>query len=374
MTFFVVLSLSVGFLLFGVLQGVDAAFGAALQRQRLDRLLVDSRYGDPPLPLSYADTLLRVPGVMDITWTTFLIGRFGGPKDNLVVVATDPTRFLRVRDEFAATPRDLARLRSTRDGLLVYAPIAARNGWKIGDRITLVSAITPRDGTYRWGFEIVGFLSNPSDPGRVSFALGNYDYFDEMRASNRSTVGRFVIRVSDPARSAEISGAIDRIFANSAAPTRTMSENEVAQSQLAGVGDVRALTRAVIAAVFSAILFLTGNALLQTARERTCEFGALRALGFHSWQVILVVVTEALTICLCAAFLGLLASAAMFPLVAHHLPSLSAYVGVAPFSRSVFVYGLVLAVGLGAASSALPGWFSTRLNIVEALAVARSAQ
>ena len=72
-TAFTLLSLAFGFLLFGLLQGVDSAFDAAVARQRLDRLLTDPRFGTP-LPLSYGPTIEKVPHVTNVTWTVFLPG------------------------------------------------------------------------------------------------------------------------------------------------------------------------------------------------------------------------------------------------------------------------------------------------------------
>lgn len=366
---FTMASLAIGFLLFGLLEGVDTAFGAAVERQRLDRLLTDPRFGEPPLPLTYAERIERVPGVTNLVWTQFLFGFYRQPADGVLVLTTEPARFFRVRNEYQTSTEHLQALVRTRTGLIVLESLANRLGWKVGDKVTLQTQVPQRNGSTDWTFDVVGLLTIPSNPGQIGFAVANYEYLDEARASGRGTVRRFVVRIDDPRRSVDVSRAIDALFENSPAPTRTMTENEIAQAQLASVGDVRLIARAIIAAVFFAIAFLTGNTILQSVRERTSELGTLKALGYADRTVLVLVTSEALILCLCAAMIGLGAALALFPLVSASLPDVSAYVGSARMSGSVIVYGLVFATGLALMSAAVPALLATRLKVVEALAV-----
>jgi putative ABC transport system permease protein len=365
---FTMASLAVGFLLFGLLEGVDVAFGAALQRQRLDRLLTDPRFGEPPLPRAYAERIERVPGVTHLTWTAFLPGFWREQANGLVVITTDPERFFSVRNEYQISPEHLRAFTATRTGIIVLESLAARHGWNIGDKVTLQTPIPQQDGSTAWTFDVVGFVTNPSNPGQIAFGLANYTYFDEARAARRGSVGRFVVRIDDPRRSVEVSRMIDALFESSPAPTRTMTENEFAQAQLASVGQVSLLARAIIGAVFFAIAFLTGNTILQTVRERTSELGTLKALGYTDAMVLVLVLSETMLLCLIAAVAGLAAAVAVFPMVSAYLPSLSGFVGTARMSSSVIVLGLIFAAALALVSAAFPAWRATRLKVVDALA------
>jgi putative ABC transport system permease protein len=365
---FTMASLAVGFLLFGLLEGVDVAFGAALQRQRLDRLLTDPRFGEPPLPRAYAERIERVPGVTNLTWTAFLPGFWREQANGLVVITTDPERFFSVRNEYQISPEHLRAFKETRTGVIVLESLAARHGWRIGDKVTFQTPIPQQDGSTAWTFDIVGFVTNPSNPGQIAFGLANYTYFDEARAARRGSVGRFVVRIADPRRSVEVSRAIDALFESSPAPTRTMTENEFAQAQLASVGQVSLLARAIIGAVFFAIAFLTGNTILQAVRERTPELGTLKALGYTDATVLMLVLSETMLLCLIAAVVGLAAAVAFFPMVSAYLPSLSGFVGTARMSSSVIVLGLMFAAVLALVSAAFPAWRATRLKVVDALA------
>ncbi len=361
-------SLMTGFLLFGIAQGIDSAFNAAVARQRVDRLLTDSRFGQAPLPLSYHTQIEKVPGVTTVGWTAFLPGTYQDRTKNVLVIATAPERFFAVRNEFETEPAQLAALLAKRTGLLALESVASTHGWKIGDQVTLQSPIPKRNGSHDWEFEIVGFMRNPANPGQVGFGLANYDYFNENRIAGQGTVGRFITRIEDPSRSAEVGAAIDKLFENSPAPTRTANENEVAQADLASVGDVSLLARGIITAVFFSLLHLTAHTVLQSVRERSKELAVLKTLGFSDRRTWMLIVCETLLLCVGASVVGLALAALVFPAASAHLPSLSGYVGNADFSSAVVLHGLAFAVALALVSSTIPAWRTARMTIAEALA------
>lgn len=360
-------SLVVGFLLFGMLHGVDQAFDAALERMTLDRLLVDSRFGEP-LPVTYAEQIKRVPQATDVTWTVFLSTSWQDPKNSLLLVATEPRSFMRIRSEFETSPGAIDALVRTKTGVIVLKAVAEKYGWKIGDRLTLRAPGSRRDGSPDWVFDVVGLMDNTSNPGQLGFCLINYDYFDDSRREAQGTVRRFVVHVDDPARSVEIGRAIDKMFENSSAPTRTQTENERARTQLAIIGDISAVTRGIIAAVFLAVLFLTANTVLHSMRERTSEIAVLKVLGFSDPVVMGLVVGETFLLCAGSALIGIALAGVFFPQVGAYLPGMSAYLPPTPMASSVYVSGIVVAAALTVLSTALPAWRAMRLRVVDALA------
>jgi putative ABC transport system permease protein len=365
-TVLTILSLAIGFFLFGLLQGVNSAFDAALTRTKTDRLLIGPRF-DTPLPASDARQIGRVEGVSEITWTSFLRGFYRDPKQSFTVITTDPRSFFSVRNEYQTRPGELAMLIRTRTGLIVLDHMAQKFGWKVGDRITVSGATARKDGSNDWPFDIVGILTNPSNPGQIDFAVGNYEYMDEARAQGIGTVTRFVVRVRDPRRSAAVANAIDSLFANSAAPTLSQAENEFAGRELATIGDVGRLTAAVMIAISFALLFLTGNVVLQSVRERTAEFAVLKTIGYQDPHVVMLVVLEALTLCLSGAILGLGLAIVVFPSVGRSMTNVSAWLGSRSLSWSVLALGVAVALLLTVLSAALPVWNARRLNIIDAL-------
>ena len=251
----------------------------------------------------------------------------------------------------------------TRTGALVGKTLADKYGWQGGDTIPLTSSRTRRtDGSLDWTFEIVGFYEAPTRVMVENSFLFNYDYFDEARASDNGTVVQYVVTIEDPSQTAEITEVIDSLFDNSPNQTRSMSEQEAAETQLQQIGDLNYIITAVVGAAFFTLLFLTGNTMMQSVRERTTEFGVLKALGFTDTAVIASVVSESVLLCGLGAAIGIGGTALLFPIVSSGLPSAGS-----GLSGSVIIYSTVLAIVVAAASGVPPAWRASRLAVVDAL-------
>ena len=96
-----------------------------------------------------------------------------------------------------------------------------------------------------------------------------------------------------------MSKAIDELFANSDAQTRTETEKAFAASFIAMAGNLALLLNGIGLAVAFTILLVTANTMSMAVRERRTEIAVLKTLGFSSAQVMGLVVAE-------AVFLGFL--------------------------------------------------------------------
>src|SRR5437764_6103072 len=108
-TVFTFLSIVVAFVLFGILSAIEAGFDHALASSRLDRLIVDTRYGTQ-LPLAYMDKIAQVPGVTVVAPRQILVGYFRDPRKRFGAVMTDPRKFFAVRPELTATKEQIDTL------------------------------------------------------------------------------------------------------------------------------------------------------------------------------------------------------------------------------------------------------------------------
>jgi putative ABC transport system permease protein len=120
---------------------------------------------------------------------------------------------------------------------------------------------------------------------------------------------------------------------------------------------------AVLAAVLFTLLFLTGNTMMQSVRDRIPELGVLKAMGFGVHAIVGLVVAESLLLCLVAAALGLGLAAMLFPYV---FGGLGIPLTVSPVE--VIGAGIAIAVVLGVLVSLLPARRAMRSSIVDALA------
>jgi putative ABC transport system permease protein len=360
-TLFTLLSVVVAFVLFGLLQGMNSAFARVIEEQKLDRLFIDPRFPGQPLPRTHIDEIRKVPGITLLTEVSFLPGFYQERTNGMLSINTNPDIWLAIRPEWQYSKEDLANVLRTRTGAMVSAALANKYGWKVGDRFTISTGLMKKDGTSDWTFDVLGVMTNPEQPEAANF-LSNWAYYDEARASGSGTVSRFLMRIGDPTRSTQLSRDVDARFANSSAPTRTQSEQAVAESQVTNIGDINFFTRAIIGAVFFALLLLTANTMMESVRERTSEIGVLKTFGFSGTRILALVLTEAFSLFLLAAALGLGTAAATFPF-------LGDYVGIGAMPPQIIPIGFGFAVVAALVSAAIPALRAQRLDVIAALAV-----
>jgi putative ABC transport system permease protein len=352
----------VAFILFGILAGIDAGFATLLERSRMDRLFTDPRFG-APLPISYAEQIAKIPGVTVVAPRWGLGGYYQEQTNGMGVIGTDE-RFFAARPEMSVTKEQLETLRRTRTGAIVGVATARKYGWKVGDKFPLQSPMPRQDGSRVWAFDIVALMDNEDNPGQEPRTVVNYTYLDEERVALKGTADRFILRIDDPARATQISRAIDNLFTNSSAPTRTVSERSSRESGVNWIGDINFFTDAVLGAVAFMLLFLTGNTMMQSVRERTPEFAVLKTLGFSDGRVLMLVFGESVLLCSFAALAGLAIAKLVIPLVRDDIPGAD----IVQMPWIALLSGLAFALLVALVSGLLPALRAKRLSIVDALA------
>ena len=362
-TTLILLQVTVAFALFGVLQGMKTAVDQVVANVRADLLIVGrSRDSASPLPVAYANRLRAIPGVKTVAFADVLPGTYQRPTQRISVIALeDNDAWETLLPNFVTIlPKDFHALQNTRTGALITPYAAKKYGWRIGDRIPITSTTTlQNNGSRTWLFDVVGFAT----PGiKVSPNLyANYDYLDAARAQYKGTVGFFYVTVSDPKQAAAVSATIDRTFANSPSATRTQPVRALAQQQVRQVGNLNFVIRSVVSAVLVALMFSIATMMMQSVRERTPELAVMKTLGFSDLAVFVLVVVEALIVCIAGAFIGLGLATRAFPIAARVLPGLS-------MPGVVLAFGLLGAVLISLISVSLPALRAARLPVVAALA------
>jgi putative ABC transport system permease protein len=356
------LQVSVAFALFGVLQGMKTGVDRLIDQARADLLLVHGSLSlIDPLPLGLLERIRSVPGVKAVVPVELFGGIFQLPTQQVGIVAIRPDAGWLSAFTYTVAPEQAAAFANMRTGTLVRKSLADKYGWKVGDRIPLITNTAQRDGATNWSFEMVGTYTDSDVAGGSDVILIQYDYFDEARLLGKGTVSHFNASIVDPRQAAPVADAIDRLFANSTNATHTESLRELAQMQLQSIGDLNFLIRAVVSAVLVALFFATTTMLMQSVRERTPELAVMKTLGFADSVLFLFIVAEAAIVCVVAAGFGLVLALVAFPFASKVVPGLSMPVPV-------------VAIGLGCAalvaliSASAPAIRAARLNIVAALA------
>jgi putative ABC transport system permease protein len=182
-------------------------------------------------------------------------------------------------------------------------------------------------------------------------------------------VGCIVSRSDGTGSVAEIGVALDKMFDETDTPTRSQDERSFNASFL---GMFSAILKAmnIISAVIMAIMTLIlGNTIAMGVRERTGEYGVLRAIGFLPGHIAIWVVCESLVMGTLGGVLGALLAWPFINvfvkrLVEERMASVFPYFGLEPEHMAL---GLVLSALLGAAAAAIPAWKASQLQVVDAV-------
>jgi putative ABC transport system permease protein len=367
-TILTLLSVVVAFLLFGVLETVDYAFGHPnVGVTGADKLITTNKFSITlQLPFSDLQQIRAVPGVAVVTWITWFGAYYQESKNFVFALPIDTETYFDLhKDEFILSDDELRAFRNTRAGVLVNVALMKKFGWKVGDRVPLHSTIwTQKNGSLDWTFDIVGSFDAKDATqasAQASTLLFHYELFDEGRSFGKGQVGWFEERIADPAQSSSIAQRIDALFANSSDETKTQPAKDFAMAFVKQLGDVGFVLRAILGAVFFTLLFLTGNTMMQSVRERIPELAVLKTLGFADRTVLSLVIGESLILCVSAALVGLCLSFAALPIVQKGLQGVH-------LSPQALLPGLGVAVLLGLIVGLPPALRAMRLNIVDALA------
>ena len=368
-TVLTVLSVLVAFVLFTMLRSVAVAFDSGgFGPAGADRLQVSPKFSIiDPLLVSQMREIERVPGVDAVTHADWFGGVYQDASNFFPKFPVSPKGYFDLYSELVIDPEQLEAFQNTRTGAVAPAGLAARFGWNVGDKIPIEGDIYPmEDGSRAWEFDLVGtylFGDRRDETGGGMF-LFHYDFFDEAKAFGQGNVGWFIVRVEDPEQAPEIASAIDTLFENSPNPTRTATEDEAQREFAKQQGDIGLMTTGILAAVFFTILLLTGNTMAQSLRERIPELAVLKTFGFTDGAVALLVLAEAVLLCLVGGALGVGLGTVTMTVIE---PGLRQFFGLIEVTWTVVASALGIALLLGLVVGSVPALAARRLSIVDAL-------
>lgn len=365
-TAFTLASIAVAFLLYGLLAAVKNGFEAGAELAGADRLITIHKVSlVQPLPESYQNRIAAIPGVSQVTHSTWFGGRYRDDRGVIQAYPVEPEAYLDMFPEYVLRAEDRRRWIEDRAGVLVGRALAERFGWRVGERIPIRSDIYPRaGGDYTWEFLIDGIFDNRDPSGDTGLMLFHYDYFDEARTTGKGTVGWYIVRIAEPERATQIGSDIDRSFANSSAETKTGTEKAFVQSFAKQTGDIGTIVIAIGVAVFFTMLLVSANTMAQGVRERTRDLAVMKTLGYSDGLALALVLTESLLITVAGGVAGLLGA---LLLVGRLGVQLSQYLSSFVLTGKALATGVALMLVLGVLAGLLPAWRASRLRIVEAL-------
>jgi putative ABC transport system permease protein len=356
-------SFAVALFLFAFLAVVRDAFGRGADVAGADRLVIINRTSIiNPIPLSYRDKILRIPGVKVITHNNWFGGIYQDEKNFFPQFVIDPENQRKVFPEMLVSDDQWNAFLKDRQGAIAGARTAERFHWKIGDRIPIKTTLY---GGGDWEFNLVGIYHGKRAQDDETQFWMQWDYFEERVPERiKGQVGWYVLRLDSPDQAVRVAKTIDDEFANSPYETRTETESAFAAGWVKQFGNIRFLIVSIGIVVFFTLLLVTGNTMAISVRERTGELAVFKAIGFSDRAVLFFVLSESIFLSVVGGLLGLLLAFAVVPLLSNALSGMLPNLILAP---QTLVFGLLVALLVGFASGLLPGLGAMRLRIVNAL-------
>jgi len=367
-TFITIMTIMVAFLLFGGLMAIRAAFSMGVDVAGADRLMMIHKVSIiQPLPKSYGDRIRAVEGITALSHANWFGGYYQEPSNFVQSMAVDPETWLQMYPEFEV-PGDQKKVwLGDRIGAIIGADLAARMNWKVGDRVPLLAPIyqVAKDGP--WEFTIDGIYNSSKQGVDKTQFFFHYEYLNEVMRKipgMADVVGWYVFRVADPSTSDQLAKRIDAMFANSSAETKTATEKAFVSDFAKQIGDIGSIMMAIAGIVMFFILFVAGNAMAQSVRERINELGVLKTLGFTDGRILSLVLMESCAIAILGGGLGLLLS---WTFITTFGDPTGGLLPIFHFPPRDVIFGALLVFVLGIGTGMIPALQASRLKIVDAL-------
>jgi putative ABC transport system permease protein len=318
-----------------------------------------------PLPRSYLERIRGVDGVRQITHASWFGGIYQDPGNFIANFAVDPESWLAMYPEFEVPEEQKQAWFANRTGAIVGIDTARRFGWKLGDRVPLQGTIYRKPDDSPWEFTIDGIYDSQLKGTDKTQFFFHYDYLNETIGQSfiSDQVGWYIVKVENPAEADAVAKRMDALFANSPAETKTATEKVFASDFAKQVGDIGAIMTAIAAVVILFILFVAGNAMAQSIRERTNELAILKTLGFNDRRVLGMVLLESSLVAVIGGGLGLLVA---WLIIAQGDPT-GGFLPIFYFPPKDLVLGCVMVLVLGVLAGMVPAVQAGRLKIVDAL-------
>ncbi|HLB25024.1 MAG TPA: FtsX-like permease family protein [Nitrospirota bacterium] len=360
-----VTGITIAILAFGLLRTVVDAWYAGVEASSASRLVTRNAISIIfPLPISYKDKIRQVDGVAVVSWGNWFGGIYKDEKNIIPNFSVDPESYLKLYPEYVLPPEQEKAFIGDRKGAIAGRKTAQRQGWKIGDGITLKGTIYP--GT--WDFVIRGIYSGRYKSTDESQLLFHWDYVNEtLRKTAPRRVGQagfYMIGVDDPDRSPEVAVKIDSMFKNSLAETLTESEKAFQLSFISMTEAIVIAIRLVSFVVIVIIMVVAANTMAMTARERIGEYAVFKTLGFGGRHLAFLIFGESLLISMTGCALGI---ALTFPAARAFAQEMGTYFPVFNIARDTLYMDALAALAVGVVAGIFPAWRATRIRIADGL-------
>lgn len=360
-----VVGVAVAILAFGLLRTLVGLWYLGVESSSATRLISRNAISLVfPLPIAYRDRIRRVEGVTGVAGASWFGGIYIDEKHFFPSFAVEAKPYLDLYPEFVLTEDEKKVFLHDRRGAIVGRKLAAKEGWKIGDQITLRGTIFPG----QWAFVLRGIYHGAQKSTDETQFIFQWDYLNETMKRTiprrADQAGIYIVGVAAPELAPQVAQTIDAMFKNSLAETLSETEKAFQLSFVAMTEAIMIAIQIVSYVVIVIIMIVAANTMAMTARERIAEYATMKVMGFGPFHIALTVFGESLTIAFAGGMLGVVLT---FPAARWIEVNLSQFFPVFMISPVTILLQMAAAVVVGAVAGVFPTWRGSTIRIAEGL-------
>jgi putative ABC transport system permease protein len=365
-TILTIIGISIAVFAFGLLRTVVTAWNAGVEASAANRLVTRQAVSFIfPLPLAYKDKISKIPGVDVVTYANWFGGVYIDKNQFFARLAVDAETIFDVYPEFLISNEEYQTFQKERNSCIVGQATANQYKLKIGDMMTVEGDIYPGE----WQFVVRGIYKPRDKSTDATQMLFHWDYLNERmkewETGRDNEVGWYVVKISDPDKTALISEQIDNLFKNSRAETKTESERAFQQGFVAASSAILTSINVISFVIIGIIMLVLGNTMIMSARERTREYAVFKTIGFSGGHMIGLILGESLFISAIGVGLGLFLTFPVVEGVSQVIPK--GFFPVFELEPITLIFAVSSALLIGVAAAVFPIMKALRTSIVDGL-------
>ena len=318
------------------------------------------------LPLSQLERIQQIPGVVAVSPQIWFGGVYKNdrPENWIGQLSCNPDIYFdKIFDDATIDPAVNEEWKKTRNGFVAGQKNADKFHWRKGDHIILKGTYIPLTldlvyiGPFHAGDETNIFFHNEY--------LNQSDWF----GANKYT-GIYYLKVDRGENVPRVAATIDKMFENSDAPTKTLTEKQFQLSFMEMMGNVKLLINGISLIILVSVILIVANTVAMSARERVTEISVMRTLGFSGNHILGFILSESVLMALIGGTLGLLiAKFAIIPFIVAVTSKTSLSIWLVNFkvSTATWVKAFGISVAVGILAGFVPAIQSSRIRIVDGL-------
>jgi len=351
---------AVAMFLFITVQSLQQGVRQATEVTAADTMLIvyrENRFcpATSRLPESYAEQILRVPGVESVTPMKVVVNNCRASLDVVTFRGVPAEDVGPMAAKWRIVAGSIEEWHRRSDSALVGQRMAERRRLSPGMSFDAAGVTV----------SVAGIIAS-DEPQDQNVAYVHLPFLQQAAATGPGlgVVTQFNVRVAEPARLREIAAAIDDLFRTDQDPTTTRPEKAFVAQVGADVVGIVGFARYLGWGCLAAVLALVANAIVLGVQDRVKEHAVLQTLGFRGGLIARMIVAEGLILGVLGGVLGTLLSSVFLAWGQFSLSTEGLSIHVSPDIATGMI-GLGISAGVGVVAGLVPAVQAGRREIAQ---------